>query len=171
MTFARDRQEWLERKAAEREANLAALCQPSRTLHKPTYSGGVSGEAVQKEDTYRDQTLLDMQQGRPCKFLAVSGCATNYGDTTVACHENEGKGMGIKAPDNRFVGGCYWCHTWYDQGASPRAEKRRAFAVAYERQIAEWRLIAADPNEPEPFRNAAKRALERLGASQLSEEA
>jgi hypothetical protein len=50
MTFARRITEARERREAEKAANLAALCQPSRTLHKPTYSGGVSGEAVQKTD-------------------------------------------------------------------------------------------------------------------------
>lgn len=160
-----------ERREAEKERHLKALCQPVRSLHRGTYTG-TTAAAVPKSQPYRDPVLLEMQRARACKLLAVSNCLELRGDrsTTVACHENQGKGMGIKAGDERTVGGCWQCHCWYDTGTSPRLEKRRAFMAAHLRQVLEWRLIAQDPTEPERFRAAARRALERLNATPVTEE-
>lgn len=122
-----------------------------------------------KPQTYRDPVLLEMQRGRPCKFLAVEACETTRGESTVAAHENQGKGMGIKASDAKSAGGCWPCHSWYDQGTAPRAEKRRAFMAAHLRQVLEWRAIVADPSEPERYRRAAQRALEELNATPVGD--
>lgn len=147
---------------AERKAsNMAALCVPTRALHRGVYAPAAEvPSAAPKTKTYRDATLLEMAHGRPC-LLLVPGVCNHRLDSTVACHENEGKGMAIKAPDSRSVWGCYACHTFYDQGTAPRGYKRELFAQAMQMQVQAWQEIAADRSEPERFRNAARRALEK----------
>lgn len=151
-----------ERRAAERDANMRALMAPARGLVRGTYAGGCSGMVVEKEEAQRNPTLLAMARGRRCLLLAVEGCHGATGHSTVACHQNEGKGMAQKRPDPMSAWGCGPCHHWLDRSGSPRAEKRRAFDAAHARQIAEWRKVAADPGEPERFRRAARWALEQL---------
>jgi hypothetical protein len=173
MTFARRITEARERREAEKAANLAALCQPSRTLHRPTYSGGVSGEAVEKTEPYRDPALLEMAKGRPCLLCPPGLCMCRPG-TVVACHSNlaiHGKAKSRKADDCYTVWGGAVAHAWLDQSGANRKDKELAFMAAHARQVMHWRWIAQDPSEPERFRKAAQRALERLGATQLSEEA
>src|SRR3990167_11406621 len=94
-----------------------------------------------KSDPGRNKNLLDMANGRRCLLTAVHNCRTTDGTTTVACHQNEGKGFGLKRPDFMSVWGCVNCHAWYDQSGAPRAEKRRAFDAAHIRQVQEWRHI------------------------------
>ena len=135
----------------------------ARPLSKPAnYSGGTSAKPVEKEAPQRNRALLDMAHGRRCLLLAVTHCHGFRGLTTVACHENEGKGMGLKVSDERTVWGCAACHEWYDRSGSPRTEKRRAFFAAHARQVQMWELVAADQSEPERFRKAAQWALERV---------
>ena len=138
-----------------------------KPLHRGTYAGGTTG-AAPKDEAYRDPVLLEMARGRPC-LLLVPGVCNHRQDTTVACHQNEGKGMGIKAPDSSSCWGCLACHTWYDQGPAPRRQKRMVFMGAHSRQVLAWRQVAADPAEPERFRRAARRALEHLNASPFGE--
>lgn len=167
MTFAKDRTEWLERKAAEREARLSTPTPPARTLHKPTYTGGTSGQAVEKTPRYEDKALTDMAKDRPCLLMVPAVC-NHRQDTTVACHSNlsiHGKGVARKADDTYTVWGCFSCHYWLDHGKARAEDKEPAFMAAHARQVLAWRLIAADPNEPERFRNAATRALEKLNAT------
>lgn len=42
------------------------------------------------------------------------------------CHRNEGKGMGMKAPDSACWAGCRLCHVDMDQGRNLTREDRRA---------------------------------------------
>lgn len=119
---------------------------------------------IDKDEPYRDPALLDMAQGRPC-LLLVPGCCNHRLDTTVACHENQDKGMGTKRPDDRSVWGCVACHRWYDQSGAPREQKRATFDAGMGRQVFAWQVVAADPSEPARFRRAAQRALERLEAT------
>lgn len=128
-------------------------------LHRGTYAGGTRGP-MPKTKAYRDAALLDMAHNRAC-LLLVPGVCNHRVDTTVLCHENEGKGMGLKSPDDRGVWGCYACHTFYDQGTAPRGYKRELFAAAMQMQEQAWAAIAADASEPERFRRAARRALQR----------
>lgn len=154
------------RRDAEREANLRVLMAPSRAVSRGSYAGASSGVVVEKEEAQRNPTLLAMARGRRCLLLAVEGCHGASGHSTVACHQNEGKGMAQKRPDPMSVWGCAPCHRWLDQSGSPRAEKRRAFDAAHVRQVAEWRKVATDPTEPERFRRAARWALEQLEKTQ-----
>jgi hypothetical protein len=119
MTFAKDRTEWLERKAAEREANLAALCQPSRTLHKPTYSGGVSGEAVQKEEASQHGGYMAAVRGLGYCMNCGRACRPQF------CHADQGKGMGIKTDVRRGWPGCAECHWLIGTSGSYTKDERR----------------------------------------------
>lgn len=163
MSFARPSQDQQRaRREAQRAANLAALCVPSRSLRASVYGGSTT--PAPKDEPYRDDVLLLMAKDRPCLFL-IPGICNHRLDTTVAAHENQGKGMGIKAPDNRSVWGCAACHIgWYDQGSAPREHKREAFAEAFQRQMRAWRQVAMDAGEPARFRRAAQRALDELEA-------
>jgi hypothetical protein len=168
MTFARDFQQFREKRAAQRAANLQALATvPAHRLHQGSY-GPAKLNAAPKPETPRNPALLDLARGQPCLLLAVEGCLGQDGSTTVACHENEGKGMGIKASDARSVWGCMFCHQWYDTSGDPRSEKRSAFAAAYQRQIPEWQRIAADPSQPKRDREAAQWAISQLDKHQSS---
>jgi hypothetical protein len=160
MTFARERAEWLERREAQKAANRAALCVPAkaRGVYAPVSEAPAPAP---KDSPYRDPALMDMAKDRPC-LLLVPGICNHRTDTTVTCHQNEGKGMAIKAPDNRSVWGCVACHTWLDQSGAPREQKRQAFAQGLQRQMRAWRQIAMDAGEPARFRKAARLAVEEL---------
>ena len=108
-----------------------------------------------------NKAVLEMARGMPCLLTAVHNCLGNS-DTTVACHQNEGKGMAMKQSDAKTVWGCANCHTWYDQSGTPRAEKRRAFDAAHKRQVEQWLVIASDPRENAKDIAAAKWALAQL---------
>lgn len=115
-----------------------------------------------KNPRQRNQHLLDMAEGQKCLMLAVNNCQTNLGETTVAAHKNEGKGKGLKRHDFETVWACEPCHTWYDQGGAPLAEKRRAFNAAHERQVAEWKRIESSYSVKEKDQKAARWALNQL---------
>lgn len=138
-----------------------------KPLHAGSYAGGT--RAVPKGQPYRDQALRDMAENRPC-LLLVPGICNHRLDTTVACHSNlgeHGKGERRKADDCFTVWGCAACHRWLDQPVGhdgPSYEqKRAAFLEGLERQRMAWRQVAQS-QEPERFRRAARRALERMGA-------
>lgn len=169
MTFAKRITEQRERRAAEREANLRALCQPTRSIHRGTYAGGTTGPAP-KSEAWRDPVLLEMARGRPCLLMVPAICSHRV-DTVVAAHSNQsihGKAGARKADDCYSAWACACCHVWLDQGKASAEVREDAFATAHARQVLAWRLIAVDPKEPERFRKAAQRALARL---EMTEEA
>lgn len=126
---------------------------------------GDTATPVPKPESGRNPRLLALAKGRRCLLLAVEGCEGASGLSTVACHQNEGKGMGLKRPDAYSCWGCGPCHHWYDFSGSPRAEKRRAFDAAHKRQIAAWRVIADNSAESPADRAAARWALEQQKGS------
>lgn len=139
---------------------------------RATYTGSTSGVAIPKERAYRDPALLDMARDRPCMLLIPAIC-NHRTDTTVAAHSNwmdHGKSGSRKADDCYSVWACHSCHLWLDPGKASAREKRFAFMAAHARQVLAWRQIAADPTEPERFRKAARRALEHLNATPVTEE-
>lgn len=159
-------EEHAKRRAMERAANMASLVSTAGG-RRGTYAGGTSGVAVVKTEPYRDKDLLDMAKDRPC-LLLVPGICSHRIDQTVACHSNlqgHGKAMGRKADDQYTVWGCACCHSWLDRSDTGLLHKSQAFMAAHLRQVLAWRQIAADPTEPERFRRAARRALERLNAT------
>jgi len=76
----------------------------------------------------------------PC-YLQIPGvCRGAAGlETVVPAHRNQGKGMGLKVPDEQTVPACFWCHQAYDQGGLDREIKRAAFDWAYTR----WSAVRA----------------------------
>ena len=172
MTWARNLQEQIERRAADKAANLRGLATPSRALSRGTYSGGTSG-AEPKTEPYRDPTLLEMAKDQPCLLIVPAVCNHRM-DTTVAAHSNlsiHGKAGARKADDCYVVDACHACHYWLDFGKASAAQKAAMFQLGHSRQVLAWRLRAMDPKEPERFRKAARRALEQLNATPIGEEA
>lgn len=164
--------EWRERRAAESARVRGGVAPTVRPLHRGTYEGATAGP-VAKPGPYRDATLLEMARGRPC-LVMVPGLCSHRVDTVVAAHSNSqehGKGMGRKADDCYTAFACVACHSWLDQGKAAGEVRESAFMAAHARQVLAWRLIAMDPNEPARYRAAARRALDRLGATPLTEEA
>ena len=88
---------------------------------------------------YRDRRLLDLAH----RMEYCTLCLRPSPDGCEPAHENGaagGKGMGIKAHDNRHAALCHSCHSWYDQGRAPRAEKQEAWCKAHLRTMDEyWR--------------------------------
>jgi hypothetical protein len=169
VTFARNMQEYRERRQQEREANMRQLAIPSRSLHRGTYAG-TTGPAVAKPEPYRDPVLLEMAKGRPC--LLPTPCCDHRENTTVAAHSNllaHGKGKSRKADDCYSVWSCFGSHVWLDQSKASKDLKDAKFMFAHAQQVLAWRLIAMDPNEPERFRKAAARALQQLNATDIYE--
>jgi hypothetical protein len=162
---------WALRRIPSREERIAARQAPKppavvQSLHRGVMGGSTSSPAP-KSEPYRDPILLEMARGRPC-LLMVPGICNHRLDTTAAAHSNlsiHGKAGSRKADDCYSVWCCAACHIpWLDQGKASAATKERAFMEAHARQVLAWRLVATDPSEPERFRRAARRALERLNA-------
>jgi hypothetical protein len=157
--------------AVEREVTPRAVQPRPADAPRGTYAGGTSGRAVVKPEPYRDSALLEMARGRPC-LLLVPGICNHRQDTTVACHSNlsvHGKAGARKADDQFSCWGCAACHEWLDRSGALAAIKEVAFMGAHSRQVLAWRMVAADAGEPERFRRAAQRALERLNATPIGE--
>jgi hypothetical protein len=170
MTFGRNLQEARERREAEKAANMAALCAPSRSLHRGTYAGATT-EADPKPVEHRNAALLALAKDRPCLLMVPAVC-NHRTDTTVACHSNlsvHGKAGARKADDHYSVWGCSACHFWLDFGKAASAQKEMAFMLAHARQVLGWRLIAQDRQEPESARRAAQWALDLLNATPIPE--
>ena len=167
--FARPTPEQHQQARQERKAaNMAALCVPSKS--RGSYGGSTSGPEP-KTRAYRDPALLEMARGRPC-LLLIPGLCSHRTDTVVAAHSNlsiHGKGGARKADDCYSVWGCAACHLWLDTSKALGAIKEIAFMTAHARQVLAWRLVAMDASEPERFRKAASRALERLNATPIGE--
>jgi hypothetical protein len=173
MTFAKARAEWLERKAEQSARNRGGVPATVKPLRRGTYASdaGIPASAP-KTEPYRDTALLEMARGRPCLLLVPAACSQRT-DTVVSAHSNlpeHGKGMARKADDCYSAWGCFACHSWLDQSKASAEQKLMVFIAAHARQVLAWRLIAMDPNEPERFRKAARRALEHLNATPLTEE-
>lgn len=71
---------------------------------------------------YRNKKLLETVRDAPCMH-----CEAQDG-TVVAAHSNslsDGKGKGIKAPDNKIAALCFRCHYELDQGSKLSRQERR----------------------------------------------
>lgn len=144
----------------------AALVAAAKPLRAGTYEGTTSGPAP-KTVAYRDPVLLEMVRGRHC-LMRVPGICAGATETTIAAHSNllaHGKGKSRKADDCYAVACCFSCHFWLDNGMASADDKEVAFMTAHARQMLQWRFIATDPAEPERYRRAARRALDRLNAT------
>ena len=85
----------------------------------------------------RQRTLTKIQaaaRGQECTLQFPRVC-NGRTDTTVLCHSNQlqdGKGMGLKAPDTRAAFGCSACHDVLD-GRAPRPD-----GFTYEQMISRF---------------------------------
>jgi len=131
---------------------------PGKQDFAPASRADGAGEACPKPVEHRNPALLAMARGKRCLFQ-IPGICNNDPRTTVACHENQGKGMGTKASDARSAQGCSACHEAYDRGPAVREVKRGWFHVAHGRQIFEWQRVVGDLSEPPRNRRAAHWAL------------
>lgn len=130
-----------------------------RQVSAPIFSGLVSAPKTVER---RNRSLLDMARGRPCLLRSPACPLSGDTSTTVACHSNasrHGKAGARKADDHYSVWGCYYCHSWLDQGHADRDIKDAVFGRALAEQLRRWRGIVADLAEPERFRRAAEWAL------------
>ncbi|CAN7594464.1 DUF1364 family protein [Pseudorhodoferax sp. LjRoot39] len=161
---ARREREDTDRREREKAARLHAL---ANTVGRAANMGPADLLPAPKDVPGRNAAVLEMAHGRPCLLIAVPGCHGLRDDhsTTVACHQNEGKGMGTKRPDQYSVWGCIACHQWLDQSGAPRETKRARFLSAHVRQVDYWRHIATSPAEPVRYRNGAQWALQMLNAT------
>lgn len=162
--LARRAEELAERREANRKALLSTTGRAAKMSRATT-----AAAPVPKQPSEKCQHLLDMAKGAPCLFWFVPGCRRDFDPvescTTVKAHDNRltaNKGKGYKAHDWRSLDACEPCHTAYDQGKKhTREEKDAAFDEAYERQLAKWRRIAADPLSNPRDRAACAWAIER----------
>lgn len=125
-----------------------------------------AGEPCPKPVEHRNPALLAMARGKRCLFQ-IPGICNSDPRTTVACHENQGKGMGTKASDARSAQGCSACHEAYDRGPEPREVKRGWFRAAFGRQVLEWQRVVGDMSYTPRERRAAHWALCLLEASPI----
>lgn len=128
----------------------------ARPVNAPRCDG--AGTACPKPVEHRNPALLKLARGKPCLFQLPGICTDNRA-TVVACHENQGKGMGTKASDARSAQGCSACHEAYDRGPALREVKRGWFLVAHGRQIFEWQRVVGDLSETPRNRRSAHWAL------------
>ena len=90
------------------------------------YAPAVGGDPVPKPVTYRSEKHLARVRKLPCVDCGRVG-------QTQACHANQAKGMGIKAPDSHVCALCVDCHRRLDQGGQMTKDERRAY---------EWEMVA-----------------------------
>ena len=124
MTFARKFTEWREQKEVRKAANLEALCTPSRSLHRGSYAGGTSGEAVEKEEPSQHAGYMAAVRDLGYCMRCRKSCRPQF------CHRDCGKGMGLKTDVREGWPGCAECH--YLVGTSGFYEKAERRAVELE---------------------------------------
>jgi len=105
-----DPAEQQERNAARRSANLKALATATlRPVSAGSYSGGLSGIAIEKEDASQSGAYM-----RAAKSLGYCmRCGVQVAPLTGLldfCHADLGKGQGWKTDSRRGWPGCRDCH-------------------------------------------------------------
>lgn len=71
-----------------------------------------------KKSRPKSTPIRNSARGQECT-LRFDGICNHNPETTVWCHSNrlaDGKGMGLKAPDEQGCYGCSDCHAWLDGG-------------------------------------------------------
>lgn len=97
-----------------------------------------SGPAQPKSLTYRNPKLLSLAKEAPHCFW----CLHPNDGTIVACHSNEGKGLGIKSSDASIWFGCSKCHYAYDQGRDLTRADRRHMGYEANARTLRWLIEA-----------------------------
>lgn len=88
-----------------------------------------------------DKRMRDACRNEPCylRFPGICLCRDPE-ETIVPAHRNEGKGEGLKNPDELTLPACFWCHYEYDQGKLfMRPYKRERWDAGY----VEWKPVRA----------------------------
>jgi hypothetical protein len=78
-------------------------------------------------------------KGQECT-LRFEGICNRNAETTVWCHSNrlaDGKGIGLKAPDEEGCYGCYDCHAWLDGGYAASGTSRESVDARFDAARAE----------------------------------
>lgn len=93
-----------------------------RTSAAKAKSGGIpTAEKVLKSRRTKRPKMTPIRasaRGQECT-LRFPGICNRNPETTVWCHSNrlaDGKGLGLKAPDEQGCYGCSDCHAWLDGG-------------------------------------------------------
>lgn len=116
-------------RAAQKAANMAALCVPSRALARGSYGGTTAGPAP-KEDALTSEAYRRLVAALPCKVCGIAGISQ-------AAHPNTGKGAGLKTDDRECFPLCcdqpgrVGCHPKFDQGALFTKAVRRELEPAW----------------------------------------
>jgi hypothetical protein len=111
MSFARPSpEEQQERNAARRSANLKALATATlRPVSAGSYSGGVSGIAIEKEDA--SQSGPYMRAAKSLGYCMRCGVQVEPNKGLLDfCHADIGKGQGLKTDCRKGWPGCRACH-------------------------------------------------------------
>lgn len=112
MTFGRRITEYRERRALEREANLRNLATvPAHRLHTGTYSGGCSGESIDKECA--SQSGPYMKAAKALGYCMNCSAVPTPSSPLEFCHADAGKGTGIKTDVREGWPGCHDCHSLF----------------------------------------------------------
>lgn len=97
-----------------------------------------------KRQYVRSKKARDAARGQACTLRLPFHCNGNP-ETTVLCHSNlgrDGKGMGIKASDDRAAFGCSSCHDVLDGRAPLRGGLTREMVLyAFGSAVAETQEI------------------------------
>lgn len=99
-----------------------------------------------KREYVRSAAIRAAARGQRCTLRLPFVCNGNP-ETTVLCHSNngrDGKGMGIKASDDRAAFCCSACHDVLDGRARrPHGVTREILLEEFERAVAETRSALA----------------------------
>lgn len=82
-------------------------------------------------------------RGEECT-LRFPGICNRNPETTAWCHSNrlaDGKGIGLKAPDEQGCYGCSDCHAWLDGGYASAGEDRATVDARFDAARAESQMI------------------------------
>jgi hypothetical protein len=114
--------------------DCAAMMRRSEIKRKsPLLRGAGFLRTSRKKRPGHQPQYLAACRGEPC-YLTLPGCRSYPDDPTVVpAHQNQGKGTGLKVPDQFTVPACHHCHTLYDQSGMGREYKRAAWDWAYTR--------------------------------------
>ena len=123
--------------ARKPKSPFSSLANATTTRHR-----ALAKRRVKKPTVADGSKYLAACRGEPC-YLNVLCARSDWADPTVVpCHDNRlssGKGMGLKARNDRTLPGCMLCHRWLDQGPACREEKFAVFDCGFAR----WEPVRA----------------------------
>lgn len=98
---------------------------------------------ILKTKPYRNRKLLDLAHRlNLCQFQIPGVCIGYSLPGCEPAHSNEsahGKGVGIKAADDKHIASCMPCHRHYDANMIPKEIRRKVVDQAIARTFAEYK--------------------------------